>query len=103
MKAPVAAMRLDKWLWCARFFKSRALATRFCAGTGVRINGNPVLKPHHAIRPGDVLTFALGSNIRVARVRALADRRGPPSAARELYDDLSSTPRPGAGHPDLES
>ena len=76
MNAPVAAIRLDKWLWCARFFKSRALATRFCAGTGVRINGNPVIKPHHAIRPGDVLTFALGSNIRVVRIRALADRRG---------------------------
>jgi ribosome-associated heat shock protein Hsp15 len=103
MNAPVAAIRLDKWLWCARVFKSRALATRFCAGTGVRINGNPVIKPHHAIRPGDVLTFALGSNIRVVRIRALADRRGPPGAARELYDDLSPTPRPGAGRPDLES
>jgi len=102
MNAPIATMRLDKWLWCARFFKSRALATRFCAEVGVRINRHPVMKPHHAIRPGDVLTFALGSNIRVVRIHALAERRGPPHAARELYDDLSTTPRPGAGRPDLE-
>jgi ribosome-associated heat shock protein Hsp15 len=92
MNAPEEAMRLDKWLWCARFFKSRALAARFCAQTGVRINGNSVVKPHYAVRPGDVLTFALGSNIRVARIRALAGRRGPASEARSLYDDLSSLP-----------
>lgn len=92
MNAPDEAMRLDKWLWCARFFKSRALAARFCAETGVRINGSPVVKPHYAIRPGDVLTFALGSNIRVARIRALANRRGPASEARLLYDDLTGAP-----------
>ena len=86
-----AAMRLDKWLWCARFFKSRAMAARYCAETGLRVNGAPVLKPHYAIRPGDVLTFALGSHIRVARVVALACRRGPAPEARGLYDDLSST------------
>ena len=88
-EAAAAAMRLDKWLWCARFFKSRALASRFCAETGIRINGAPTTKPHQAIRPGDVLTFPLGSNIRVARIRALAVRRGPASEARLLYDDLT--------------
>jgi ribosome-associated heat shock protein Hsp15 len=86
------AMRLDKWLWCARFFKSRALASRFCAETGLRLNGTPCAKPHQAVRPGDVLTFALGSNIRVARVRALATRRGPASEARMLYEDLTGAP-----------
>ncbi len=84
-----AAMRLDKWLWYARFFKSRALAARYCAETGLRVNGSPVLKPHYAIRPGDVLTLALGSHIRVVRVVALATRRGPAPEARGLYDDLS--------------
>lgn len=92
MNAPVTAMRLDKWLWCARFFKSRALATRFCAGTGVRINGTPSTKPHQTIRPGDVLTFALGSNIRVVRAVAMAGRRGPASEARLLYQDLTGAP-----------
>ena len=91
-RAETGSMRLDKWLWCARFFKSRALAARFCAETGVRINGAPSIKPHQAVRPGDVLTFALGSNIRVLRVHALASRRGPASEARVLYDDLSSLP-----------
>ena len=87
-----ARMRLDKWLWCARFFRSRALAARACEDGGVRVNGSRVTKAHHAVRPGDVLTFALGSNIRVARVRALADRRGPATDARALYDDLSALP-----------
>lgn len=87
-------MRLDKWLWCARFFRSRGLATRFCEEGSVRVNGGRTTKAHHAVRPGDVLTFPLGSNIRVARIRALADRRGPASEARALYDDLSA---PGAG------
>ena len=82
--------RLDKWLWCARFFRSRGLATRFCEEGGVRVNGTRTSKAHHAVRPGDVLTFPLGSNIRVARIRALADRRGPSSEARALYDDLSA-------------
>ena len=90
--APAAAMRLDKWLWCARFFKSRGLAARYCAETGLRVNGQPVLKPHYAIRPGDVLTFALGSNIRVVRVASMATRRGPAGEARGLDDDLSPPP-----------
>lgn len=87
-------MRLDKWLWCARFFRSRGVATRFCEEGSVRVNGGRTTKAHHAVRPGDVLTFPLGSNIRVARIRALADRRGPSSEARALYDDLSA---PGSG------
>ncbi|MBL8699449.1 MAG: RNA-binding S4 domain-containing protein [Alphaproteobacteria bacterium] len=89
---PVERMRLDKWLWCARFFKSRSLAARFVEETGVRIAGASVLKPHHAVRPGDVLTFALGSHIRVVRVRTLSARRGPPPEARGLYDDLDRSP-----------
>jgi ribosome-associated heat shock protein Hsp15 len=56
----------------------------------MRGNGTRTTKAHHPVRPGDVLTFPLGSNIRVARIRALADRRGPASEARALYDDLSA-------------
>jgi ribosome-associated heat shock protein Hsp15 len=89
--APHASMRLDKWLWCARFFKSRALAARHCEETGVRVNGAPVLKPHYAVRAGDVLTFALGSHIRVLRIAALPLRRGPAPEARGLYEELSPT------------
>ena len=83
-------MRLDKWLWCARFFKSRSLANRFCSETGVRIAGTPVRRPHYALRVGDVLTFPLGSHIRTVRVKALAMRRGPATEARTLYEELSS-------------
>lgn len=89
---PVERMRLDKWLWCARFFKTRALAARYCAEPGLRVNGARVEKPHYAVRPGDVLTFALGPNIRIVRVRTLADRRGAPSVARDLYEDLTPAP-----------
>ncbi len=85
-------MRLDKWLWCARFFKSRTLANRFCTATGVRIAGNPVQRPHFSLSVGDVLTFPLGSHIRTVRVMALAVRRGPAAEARTLYEDLSSGP-----------
>ena len=84
-----ASLRLDKWLWFARFFKSRSLASRFCADGKVRISGQIVRKAHQTVRPGDVLTFALGSNVRVIKVVALAARRGPAVEARRLYEDLS--------------
>ncbi|MBM3522003.1 MAG: RNA-binding S4 domain-containing protein [Alphaproteobacteria bacterium] len=91
----VERMRLDKWLWCARFFKSRSLATRFIEETGVRVSGATVSKPHFGVRPGDVLTFALGKQVRVVRVVGLPQRRGPASEARRQFEDLDDrlTPR----------
>lgn len=90
------AQRLDKWLWYARFFKSRALATRLCAANRLRVNGTLVGKAHHAVRVGDVLTFPCHRHIRIARIVALGTRRGPASEARTLYEDLEP-PRSGAG------
>jgi len=89
--AEVAAgrLRLDKWLWYARFFKTRSLAAKLCAAGAVRIGGAPVTKAHHAVRPGDVLTFAQGRHIRVIKVVALGTRRGPAPEAQALYEDLS--------------
>ena len=84
--------RLDKWLWFARFFKSRTLASRFCASGKLRINGTSVSKAHHGIRLGDVLTFPKGPHIRVIEVRDLGVRRGPAVEARTLYDDLEPPP-----------
>jgi ribosome-associated heat shock protein Hsp15 len=84
-----ASQRLDKWLWCARFFKSRSLAARFCDEGKLRVSGQVTHKAHYAVRPGDVLTFPLGSHIRVIKIVALADRRGPAPEARALYDDLA--------------
>ncbi len=84
------AIRLDKWLWQARFFKSRSLSAGLVEQGGVRVNGQRVIKPAHGLRPGDVLTFAQGPQIRVVRVRARAERRGPAPEAQALYDDLDA-------------
>ena len=88
--------RLDKWLWCARVAKTRAACARLVEEGGVRINRQPTDKPHARLRPGDVLTFALGPAergvVRVWRVLALAGRRGPAPEAQALYEDLSGQP-----------
>ena len=100
--------RLDKWLWFARFCKSRTLASKLCAAGKIRIDGELVHKAHHLVRAGDVLTFPQGAHIRVVRVVQLGLRRGPATEARMLYEDLSPpAPRepavlqrePGAGRP----
>ena len=80
--------RLDKWLWQARFFKTRSLASRLCNDGKVRVDGVTVTKAHHLIKPGDVLTFPHARVIRVVRIAALATRRGPASEASTLYEDL---------------
>lgn len=98
----VETQRLDKWLWCARFFKSRSAASRFCSDGKLRIGGQVTHKAHHAVRPGDVLTFPLGPHIRVVRVLSLAARRGPAAEARGLYEDLSSPVSLDSGAPKLE-
>ena len=85
---PTATLRLDKWLWYARFARTRSLAAKLVAGARFRINGTPTDKAHHAVRPGDVLTFPLGPHIRVIKVLAVGLRRGPAPEARLLYEDL---------------
>ena len=86
-----ATLRLDKWLWHARLFKSRSQAAAFCAEGRARLNRRHIDRPSAAVRVGDVLTFPLGNAIRVVRVRALGQRRGPPAEARTLYVDLTAT------------
>ena len=80
--------RLDKWLWYARFFKSRSLATKFCTSGKLRLNEKVVRKAHYGLHVGDVLTFPRGPHIRVVRVVGLGTRRGPAPEAQALYDDL---------------
>ena len=82
--------RLDLWLFHARFFKSRVLATAMITAGHLRLNGQHCLKPGHGVAPGDVLTFPQGSRIRVIRVLALGQRRGPAGEAERLYDDLDA-------------
>ncbi|MEM1005417.1 MAG: RNA-binding S4 domain-containing protein [Pseudomonadota bacterium] len=84
-----AKLRIDKWLWQARFFKTRSLATRQVGGGHVRVNGNRVVKPAQSVGPGDVLTFPQGRIVRVVRVERLGERRGPAPEAQTLYTDLT--------------
>lgn len=83
--------RLDKWLWCARFLRTRAACAALVAAGAVRLNRQPTDKPHARLAPGDVLTLGLpGGRIRVVRVAALASRRGPPDEARTLYETIEA-------------
>jgi ribosome-associated heat shock protein Hsp15 len=87
MSEPVRKIRIDKWLWHARFFKTRSLAAKVVSG-GLRVNGQLVAKPAFAVGPGDVLTFAQGRDVRVIRIVAPGERRGPAPEAQALYEDL---------------
>lgn len=89
-------LRIDKWLWYARFFKTRALASRVVAAGKVRLGGTVTPKAHQKVRTGDVLTFPQGANIRVVKIIELGVRRGPAPEAQALYEDLAPIPEPGA-------
>ena len=98
---PGLSIRLDKWLWHARFFKSRSLAAAAVKGP-LKLNGNPVAKPSQAVRAGDVVTFTQGDRVRVIRVVEPGARRGPATEAQTLYDDLQPTPpEKDAGTPEI--
>lgn len=81
-------LRIDKWLWYARFFKSRSQATRLAQDGRIRVDGRVVNRAHHPVKVGDVLTFPQARRIRVVRVLALGRRRGPPGEAQTLYEDV---------------
>lgn len=82
-------IRLDKWLWHARFFKTRSLATRQILAGHLRVNGTRTAKPAVAVGSGDTLTFPRGDRVRVVRILAAGQRRGPAPEAQALYEDLS--------------
>jgi len=97
MADPAAKIRLDKWLWHARFFKTRSLSAKQVSGGHVRVNSEKAYKPAHVVTEGDVLTFPQGHEIRVVRIAGIGERRGPASEARALYEDLTpprETPEP---------
>ena len=81
-------LRLDKWLWHARFAKTRSAAAGHIGKGRVRLNAVRVTKPGRAIKPGDILTMTMTREVRVVRVLALGDRRGPASEAQTLYEDV---------------
>ena len=111
MDATATSLRIDKWLWAARFFKTRSLASAACAGGKVDVNDDAA-KPARPLRAGDMVKVTLPQGRRrIAKVLALDDRRGSATIAQALYEDLTppEPPRarqapppyrpPGAGRP----
>jgi len=87
-EAPHAnTQRLDRWLWFARFFKSRTLAASIVSAGKVRVNAERVGKPSHSVKTGDILTFPAAKQVRVIKIVELGSRRGPAPEAQALYED----------------
>jgi ribosome-associated heat shock protein Hsp15 len=89
--------RLDKWLWCARFYRSRSQAAEAVAGGLVHVNGRRV-KPSHVIRPGDLVGLSLGPREIEVAVLGLLARRGPATEARTAYEETAESRSRGERH-----
>ena len=83
------ALRIDKWLWAARFYKTRGLAPEAIEAGRVRVAGERV-KPAKEIRVGDAVEVGVGELVWKLEVRALSDKRGPAPAARLLYAETEA-------------
>jgi ribosome-associated heat shock protein Hsp15 len=88
-----SSQRLDKWLWFARFARTRSLAAKLCASGEVTLGGAVVTKANQTVRIGDGLTVPLGRMRRFVEVAAIGARRGPPAEARLLYREIAA-PQP---------
>ncbi len=82
-------IRIDKWLWYARFFKTRSLASKACQGGHIVLNAATVSKASVAVGPGDRIQFFQGPHIRIVEIVAVGTRRGPAPEAQALYEDHS--------------
>jgi ribosome-associated heat shock protein Hsp15 len=82
-------MRLDRFLWFARFARTRSAAQVIASDGHLRITGRPATSKHAPVRVGDVLTFVRGPHVQVIRIETLPHRRGPAPEARACYTDLS--------------
>ena len=89
-KQPLTQLRIDKWLWAARFFKTRSLATEAIHAGHVKLNGHTV-KPARDLRPGDTLDLAIGDVKWTVEVCALNDQRRPASEAQQLYAETAES------------
>jgi ribosome-associated heat shock protein Hsp15 len=84
------SVRLDKWLWAARFFKTRSLATEAVAGGKAHVNGEHA-KPSKSLKVGDEVRLRLGPYEHIVIVRAMSERRGSAAAAQALYDETTAS------------
>jgi ribosome-associated heat shock protein Hsp15 len=83
-------VRLDKWLWAARFFKTRSLAQQAVGGGRVQLNGDRT-KPAHEVKVGDMVVVRVSDWRWEVKVKALSERRGPAEEARKLYDETAES------------
>ncbi len=81
-------IRIDKWLWFARFFKNRTVSARIISQGKVRLNGKHISKPSTTLKKGDALTFSQGDILRLVKVLELGKRRGPFKEALSLYHEI---------------
>lgn len=96
MPEPRDSTRIDRWLWAARFFKTRSLAAAACDGGKVDLN-EQAARPSRPVRPGDRVRVTLAAGRRrIVRVVGIGERRGPPATARALYVDLTPPEPPRA-------
>lgn len=86
--AGAGKLRLDKWLWHARIYKTRTLATDMVGRGKVRVNGQITRKPASPVGPGDVLTFVQGREVKVVRILQLPEKRGPATEAQACYETV---------------
>ena len=83
-------IRLDTWLWYARFYKSRSLSSKAILSGKVRVNSNKIIKPASKVKINDVLTINHVNTVRIIQIQSIGARRGPASEAQALYKDLSA-------------
>lgn len=83
-------VRIDKWLWAARFFKTRSLASQAVSGGHAALNGNKV-KPARVVQVGDMLVIRQGFLEFTVRIVALSEQRGPAAVARTLYEETEAS------------
>jgi ribosome-associated heat shock protein Hsp15 len=93
-------VRLDKWLWCARFFKTRSLAAAAVSGGKVHVNGARV-KPAHEVHIGERLEISRGGERYRVVVRGLSSKRGPASSAQQLYEETAASRETRSRHAEL--
>ncbi len=86
--AHITTQRLDKFLWHARFLRTRSAATKFVQNSNMRVNGQKQNKAGYTLKIGDVLTFSLSERVRVIEILAFSPRRGNATNAQKLYRSI---------------